>query len=317
LAGVKTPSEEKLANSDLLTDGVYSARIQEAYEATARSGRPMIVAKLAVRDADGNVARKISLYLDTSSDGLILRHTAVACHAESKFNAGSVSAEDLVGHDVLARIGTAKKGKWPARNVILDVLPAEDPAAVPLLNKPQGLSRMELLAYIAGTQQSSYTDDIPSPQAADAAQLWMGESETVEAFAARKGMTVAQLEELADKWIAANGETTGRAKAKPRPDVEPTELPAGEQPAEPPPVVQPAEGESARHVFGNLPEGLARPYSKDPVPDEVLTSENISTAYRIQNAVKRRKPEAKLIHPADKYLAGRIVRAHEQRPGNG
>lgn len=73
----------------------------------------------------------------------------------------------------------------------------------------------------------------------------------------------------------------------------------------------------AEQIFKNLPEGLARPYSKEPVPDEVLTPENVSTAYRIQNAVKRRKPEAKLIDPADKYLAGRIIRAHEQRPANG
>jgi hypothetical protein len=54
------------------------------------------------------------------------------------------------------------------------------------------------------------------------------------------------------------------------------------------------------------------------VSDEVLDEpENIVEAYRIQNAKKRKKPEAKLIDPADAYLAGRIVRAHEKRLSNG
>ena len=126
--------------------------------------------------------------------------------------------------------------------------------------------------------------DTPSPGAAVSPQLPMRETETIGTFARRKGLTVAQLEEAVQHWKAAHSEIAARA---------------------------------TEQVFRNLPEGLARPYSKDQVPDEVLTPENVATAYRIQNAVKRRKPEAELISPSDRYLAGRIVRAHEQRPGNG
>jgi len=69
------------------------------------------------------------------------------------------------------------------------------------------------------SEGSRYTGEIPSPEAAATAQLRM--KETINEFAARKGMTVAQVEEAADNWKAVHGEvaereTTDRATAEPR-----------------------------------------------------------------------------------------------------
>jgi hypothetical protein len=132
----KPPTEEeaaKLAKPVQLPDGVYPARITEAWDQDAKkSGRPMIVVRVRVLDAEGN-EREILVYLNASNAGLLLlRHACVACNAELKFNAGVVSAEDFPGHDVMVVIGTERKGKWPARNVILDMLPAEAAGVVPL-----------------------------------------------------------------------------------------------------------------------------------------------------------------------------------------
>jgi hypothetical protein len=91
----------------------------------------------------------------------------------------------------------------------------------------------ELYRYLSGLHEAiyrgplytvndqNYTDEAPSSKAAVTPQLWMGDKETIDNFATRKGLTVAQLEEAADNWFAAHGEvsaraTTGRAPTEPR-----------------------------------------------------------------------------------------------------
>lgn len=131
----KPPTEAEAAKlaekPKLMPDGVVPARISRAREDQAKkSGRDVIVATFVVRDADGN-EREIPVYLNTSNAGLLLlRHTCIAVGAEAKFNAGSISAEDFPGHDVRVVIGTERKRPWPARNVILDVMPAESAGVV-------------------------------------------------------------------------------------------------------------------------------------------------------------------------------------------
>jgi hypothetical protein len=114
----------KLAKLVLLPDGPRPARITEAWDAEAKkSGRPMIVAKALVLDEEAN-EREILIYLNTSNAGLLLlRHMCLACDAIEAFDAGEIKASLFPGHDVLVLIGTEKKGRWPARNVITDVLP--------------------------------------------------------------------------------------------------------------------------------------------------------------------------------------------------
>jgi hypothetical protein len=123
----------KLAKPVLLADGTYAGQVRGARETKAqKSGRDMIVITIIVVDSDGN-ERELPVYLHTGNAGLqLLRHACVACNAELKFNAGLISAEDFPGHDVRVVVGTEKKGKWPARNVVLDILPADTADVVPI-----------------------------------------------------------------------------------------------------------------------------------------------------------------------------------------
>jgi hypothetical protein len=123
----------KLAKPVRLKDGVYPARISEAWDQEAKkSKRPMIVVKFIVLDVEGN-EREILLYLNTSDAGLqILRQTCIACDALDAFDSLEIEAALFPGHDVRVQICTEKNGKWPARSVIRDVLPAEESAVVRL-----------------------------------------------------------------------------------------------------------------------------------------------------------------------------------------
>jgi hypothetical protein len=58
--------------------------------------------------------------------------------------------------------------------------------------------------------KARHIGDPLSPQPADPQRPPMGEPETIEDFARRKGLTVAQLEKAADNWKAAHSETTQR-----------------------------------------------------------------------------------------------------------
>jgi hypothetical protein len=123
----------KLAKSPLLPDGTYAAHIREARDdKSKRSGRDMIVLTIVVLDAEGN-ERILLVYLHTASAALLLlRHACISVGAEAEFSAGRITPELFPGHDVRVIIGTEKKGKWPARNVVLDMLPADGSAvAVP------------------------------------------------------------------------------------------------------------------------------------------------------------------------------------------
>jgi hypothetical protein len=123
----------KRSKRDLLLDGTYLAHISAAWNTEAKkTGRPLIAATVLVRPAE-NDEREITLYLNTSDAGLLLlRHTCLAVNALAAFEAGEIEASLFPGHDLRVVIGTEKKGKWPARNVILDVLPASSAGVVPL-----------------------------------------------------------------------------------------------------------------------------------------------------------------------------------------
>ncbi|HSZ12364.1 MAG TPA: hypothetical protein VK759_09315 [Rhizomicrobium sp.] len=131
-ANITEETATNLANPVVVPDGEYPAELRGARIAEAKkSGREYIAAMAALVDAKGN-EREIPLFLNTSNAGLLLlMHTARAVGAEAKFTAGSIGPEDIKG-PVRVVVGTEKKGKWPARNVILDVLPASSAGVVPL-----------------------------------------------------------------------------------------------------------------------------------------------------------------------------------------
>jgi hypothetical protein len=91
----------------------------------------MIRATAAVIDAEGH-EHEIPIFLHTANAGLrLLFNTARACGAEAKLRAQSISADDIKG-PVRFQVGTEKARKgFPARNVILDVMPLEEAAGVP------------------------------------------------------------------------------------------------------------------------------------------------------------------------------------------
>jgi hypothetical protein len=122
----------KRSKPPLLPDGVYLAFILAALDALSKKNRAMIVLTILVRDEAGN-EREIPIYLTTADAGLtMLRHCCIAVGALDAFNQGAIESSLFPGHDVRVLIGTEKKAKWPARNVVLDVLPPETTSVVPL-----------------------------------------------------------------------------------------------------------------------------------------------------------------------------------------
>jgi hypothetical protein len=70
-----------------------------------------------------------------------------------------------------------------------------------------------LLFRVTSELDITASDLPPSSNVAVLPQPWMKEPETLAAFAARKRMTVAQVEEAVDDWKAANGEVPRRKKS--------------------------------------------------------------------------------------------------------
>ena len=86
-------------------------------------------------------------------------------------------------------------------------------AAVSAISAVEGSlseDRKRFVEYIDDEYYHPVLNDAPSSGAADTQPRRVGEPETIEDFARRKGLTVAQLEETADNWKAANSEATAR-----------------------------------------------------------------------------------------------------------
>jgi hypothetical protein len=119
----------RLVQTVLLKEGTYPAEIRGAHDTKAeKSRRDMIRATAVVFDAEG-IEHELPIFLHTAKAGLpLLVHTARAL----KLNPGTISAEDVKG---LVRVVVGiepKRGRWPARNTVLDILPADTADVVPL-----------------------------------------------------------------------------------------------------------------------------------------------------------------------------------------
>jgi hypothetical protein len=115
-----------------MPDGVRTGHIAEATDTRTKKGKPMTVLTVIVCDDAGN-ERQIPIYLTESDAGLtMLRHCCISVGALDAFSQGAIESSLFPGHDVRVLIGTEKKGKWPARNVVLDVLPPETTSVVAL-----------------------------------------------------------------------------------------------------------------------------------------------------------------------------------------
>jgi hypothetical protein len=84
-------------------------------------------------------------------------------------------------------------------------------AAVSAISAVEGSlseDRKRFVEYMDDEYYHPVLNDAPPSEAADIPRHRMGQPETIEDFARRKGLTVAQLEEAADNRKAANSETT-------------------------------------------------------------------------------------------------------------
>jgi hypothetical protein len=117
---------EEASKLTLMADGFYLARILDALERLSKNNRPMIVLRTGVVDATGN-ERELPIYLNDSRMGsLLLRSTCEAIPGGlAAYEAGEIDASLFPGHQIRVQIGTERKRGWPARNVILAVMPAE------------------------------------------------------------------------------------------------------------------------------------------------------------------------------------------------
>src|SRR5271155_3593041 len=99
-----TPRSEaeavKAARRSLLKPGWHDARITEAIEKPAKSGRDMIEVTALVLDADGNERTARDWLTESTLGAVKLRPAAEAVGALAQYEAGKIGQADFPGHDV-------------------------------------------------------------------------------------------------------------------------------------------------------------------------------------------------------------------------
>ena len=96
-----------------LPNGWYEAEIAEAVDTMSKRNREMIALTGKVVEPDGNT-RIIKDYItDAALVAAKFRHLCEACGVLDKYEAGEVSASDLAGNTVRAKISTENKKPFP------------------------------------------------------------------------------------------------------------------------------------------------------------------------------------------------------------
>jgi hypothetical protein len=122
---------------ELLRDGTYDFDVHEATEGVSSTGNDMITVTLNVYDQHG-VARKIYDYLVDGAMGWKVRHCAEACGLLSRYEAGHLDADDLVGKQGRVKIGReSARGDYAAKNRVVDYV-ADKSARPPSQAAPAG-----------------------------------------------------------------------------------------------------------------------------------------------------------------------------------
>jgi hypothetical protein len=116
----------KVSTRTLLKAGWCDARIIEAVEKLAKSGKPMIELTVSVPDAEGNERQLRDWLLPTSNLGALkFRRCCEAVEALAEYQSGSIAAEDFSGNDVRVKIGIKKQRGYPDSNTIEDYAPTK------------------------------------------------------------------------------------------------------------------------------------------------------------------------------------------------
>jgi hypothetical protein len=130
-------SEQEIAEEGLLPPGVYDAEFGAAEEAVSAKGNDMIKARLKVYH--GESFRWVTDYL-MEAMARKLRNAAAATGLLADYEAGKLSADDLVGKPVQVKIGIEKdkNGTYPDKNNILDYVRGDGAAAAPAKARSSG-----------------------------------------------------------------------------------------------------------------------------------------------------------------------------------
>lgn len=133
-------SESELQALNLLPDGIYKFRVDEAEDTKSKStGADMIKLNLSILDQDG----KEHIVLDYLLASLLYKvlHFSETTGLEDKYNSGSLNAADCLGREGYAKIYTQQgqaKGdgtNYPNRNAVKDYVRKQSAPVVAPMNE--------------------------------------------------------------------------------------------------------------------------------------------------------------------------------------
>jgi hypothetical protein len=136
-------SEKQIAEMNLWPKGEYPFSIVAAEQKTSKKGNEMIVLSVQIFNAEGRVRTLNDYLLDMPEMAHKLRHAAVVCGLEDKYNAGTLEPFDFVDKTGVAKVGIqkSKDEQYADKNVINDYLAADASKPVPV---PQQSAAAEL-----------------------------------------------------------------------------------------------------------------------------------------------------------------------------
>lgn len=114
-------SEEELRMANLIEPGVYQFRVNHAEEKVSKAGNPMIELKMVIWV--GSSEHIIYDYLLPNAESK-LRHFCYGTNMDSKYQSGTLSANDCLGKQGNLRltIQKDKSGKYGPRNSVADYI---------------------------------------------------------------------------------------------------------------------------------------------------------------------------------------------------
>ncbi len=117
---VQPKTEAEITAANLIPAGEYMFEVIEATEKTSKNGNDMIALKLSVHADD--YARGVFDYLvDIESMAYKIRHFADATGLLPQYEAGQLSADDMIGVTGKCKIAQQpEKDGYPAKNVVKD-----------------------------------------------------------------------------------------------------------------------------------------------------------------------------------------------------
>lgn len=104
--------------------GDYPGRTIEVVERHSKRNTPMMEMSIEVYGPNGDT-RIIKDYLtDAPFLASKFRNLCAVCGVLQQYEDGEVNPQDLAGHDIRVKLSIEAKRPFPARNVVVDYLPA-------------------------------------------------------------------------------------------------------------------------------------------------------------------------------------------------